>query len=143
MNNRIRALLFITDLLVALTAVGGGIALIVGLETGRFPADWLEGTPFSSYVLPGVILAGVVGGSATLAALSLLRSPTGGGASVLAGVIMMGWIIAEILLLKQPSEPTWTEVFYFALGLVMALLGWLVGRGQQTEVGHDEDPGNL
>ncbi len=131
MNNRIRALLFITDLLVALTAVGGGIALIVGLETGRFPADWLEGTPFSSYVLPGVILAGVVGGSATLAALSLLRSPAGGGASVLAGVIMMGWIIAEILLLKQPSEPTWTEVFYFALGLVMALLGWLVGRGQQ------------
>lgn len=130
MNNRIRALLFITDLLVALTAVGGGIALIVGLETGRFPADWLEGTPFSSYVLPGVILAVVVGGSATLAALSLLRSPTGGGASVLAGVVMMGWIIAEILLLKQPSEPTWTEVFYFALGLVMVLLGWLVGRGQ-------------
>lgn len=129
MISRIRVLLFITDLFVALTAVGGGIALVAGLEANRFPADWLKGTPFASYVIPGLILAVIVGGSAALAAVFMLRSPASGAlASMLAGAVMMGWIVAEILILEQPSEPTWTEVFYFALGLGMAVLGRMVVR---------------
>lgn len=32
------------------------------------------------------------------------------------------------LLLKQPSAPHWTQVFYFAVGLVMAMLGLMVWR---------------
>jgi hypothetical protein len=44
------------------TAVGGGTALATGLESDRFPAEMLRGTQFGSYVIPGLILAGVVGG---------------------------------------------------------------------------------
>jgi hypothetical protein len=47
---------------------------------------------------------------------------------MVAGVVMMGWIVGEILLLKQPSAPHWTQVFYFAVGLVMAMLGFMVWR---------------
>ena len=46
---------------VALTAIGGGIALAAGLEGERFPAEWLEGSPFEDYRVPGLILAGVGG----------------------------------------------------------------------------------
>lgn len=124
----IRIALFVVDVFVALTAIGGGIALVAGLEEGRFPLEWLRGTPFGSYVVPGLILAVVVGGSAAVAAAATLISPNAGGlASTVAGVVMMGWIAVEVLILKQPSW-TWTEVFYFALGLVMVVLGLMVWR---------------
>jgi hypothetical protein len=58
--NAVRVVLIIVDAVVAVTAVGGGIVLAAGLEGGRFPARWLKGTPFSSYLVPGLILA-VVG----------------------------------------------------------------------------------
>lgn len=55
------------DAFVALTALGGGVALVAGLEEGRFPLEWLRGTPFTSYTLPGLLLAALVGGSAAVA----------------------------------------------------------------------------
>jgi hypothetical protein len=96
-------------------------------EEGRFPLEWLRRTPFGGYVVPGLILA-VVGGSAAVAAVAILISPsTGALASVVSGVVMMGWIVGEVLLLKQPSW-TWIEVFYFAFGLAMAALGLILWR---------------
>jgi hypothetical protein len=70
-----------------------------------------------------------VGGSATGAAAATLRSPRAGGlASLLAGVVLMGWIVGENRILKQPiSRGTWMEAFYFVVGLLMAVLGLTVG----------------
>jgi hypothetical protein len=125
----LRVGLFAVDGFTAVTAAGGGIALMAGLESGRFPLGWLEGTPFSSYVIPGLILAVEVGGSATVAAAATLRTRHAGAlASLLAGVIMLGWIVGEVLILNRPSRPMWIEVFYFAAGLLMTLLGLMVGR---------------
>jgi hypothetical protein len=115
---------------VAVTAVGGGIALATRAETDRFPADLLEGTPFTSYLIPGLILAVVVGGSAAVATAATLRRPADGAwASLLAGVVMMGWIVGEVLILA-PSARSWIEAVYFALGLVMAGLALALGRAQ-------------
>lgn len=95
------------DAFAAVTAVGGGIALATGLEEDRFPATWLMGTPFRSYRVPGLLLAGLVGGGAACAAASTLRSPTTGGrASLLAGAVLMCWIGGETRLLKQPAYGT-------------------------------------
>lgn len=114
---------------VAVTAIGGGVALATGLEGSRFPVELLRTTPFRSYAAPGLILAGAVGGSAAVAAAGLLRSRRfGGAASALAGAALMGWIVGEILLLDQPLEPTGIEALYFVLGAVMAAGGW-VRRG--------------
>jgi hypothetical protein len=124
-----RGVLVVADGFVALTAVAGGLALAIGAEATRFPAAWLVGTPFHSYVVPGLILAVVVGGSATLAtAATLRRWPAAPRASVLAGAITMGWIVGEVLILNQPSAPTSTEVFYVAVGFVMATLGLALER---------------
>ncbi|MGF1472293.1 MAG: hypothetical protein ACFB50_11205 [Rubrobacteraceae bacterium] len=127
-KSKARIALLVADAFVGLTAVGGGIALATGLEGDRFPPEYLEGTPFGSYVAPGLILAGAVGGSATVAAIATLRNKEiGGSTSVVAGTIMMGWIAGEVLVLNQPSW-TWTEVSYFVLGLVMVVLGLGVRR---------------
>ena len=125
-RNLTRIAHFAADAFAGLTAVGGGIALATGLEGDRFPPEYLEGTPFGSYVVPGLILAGAVGGSATLAAIATLRGKeTGGLVSVLAGAILMGWIVGELLILNQPAW-TWIELFYFVLGSLMVALGLLL-----------------
>ena len=75
MVRALRVVLFIVDLFVALTAIGGGIALFTGLESDeRIPPEWLDGTPFKSYVIPGLILAVVVGGSAAIATFATYYS---------------------------------------------------------------------
>ena len=124
---------------VALTAVGGGIALATGAESDRFPAGLLAGTPFRSYLIPGLILAVVVGGSAAVATTATLRSPEAGArASLLAGLVMMGWIVGEVLILP-PSARSWVEAVYFALGLMLAVLGVRVGRSERRHA-HRGDP---
>jgi hypothetical protein len=42
--------------------------------------------------------------------------------------VVMGWIVGEILLLKQPSAPHWPQILFFAVRLVMAMLGLMVWR---------------
>lgn len=130
-HSRVRAALVIVDAFAAVTSLAGGIALVTGLEGDRFPPEMLRGTPFPDYTLPGLILAGVVGGSTAVATVTTLRHPRAGGlASMVAGAVMMGWISGELRLLKQPlSARTWWEVFYFAVGAAMFGLGLRTRRG--------------
>jgi hypothetical protein len=39
-SNTVRGALLVADAFVALTALGGGIALATGLEAKRFPVEW-------------------------------------------------------------------------------------------------------
>ena len=122
------ATLFIASIFVALTAIGGGITLAIGMD--KFPAAWLIGTLFSSYLIPGLILAVVVGGSAAIAAVATLcRSDAGTLASMLAGAILLGWLIGERLILpKEAFVPQfwWLEAIYIAAGLLMLVPGLTV-----------------
>ena len=83
--NAIRIVLVVVDAVVGLTAIGGGIALAAGLEGERYPVEWLTGTPFSSYLIPGLILSVAVGGSAAAAAVLIVTTPEVGGVGLGAG----------------------------------------------------------
>jgi hypothetical protein len=127
----VRGALLALDGAVALTAVPGGVALAVGAEDERYPTDWLRRTPFRTYRVPGVLLSGLVGGSAALAAAQLLRHGEAGAAwSVPAGVILVGWIGAELVLLDQPDPGSPVELGYLAAGCAMVGLGLWASRGR-------------
>jgi len=120
-----RIALLVIDAFVGLTALGGGITKATGIA--RLPPALLEGTPFRSYLIPGLVLALVVGGSATVATIAtLFDNDAGATTSIVAGVIMVGWIAGELRLLRQQS---WLEAVYFAVGLVMAGLGAAIWFG--------------
>jgi hypothetical protein len=129
MTDGVRALVIILDLFVAITAIGGGIALLAGLEGSRFPTAVLRRTPFDSFLWPGLILAVVVGGSAAVATVATWRNDAAGGiASAVAGALLAGFIAVEVAVLED--EPGWarTEIVYFVTGLAMIALGlvaWL------------------
>lgn len=102
--------------LVAVAAVCGGVGLIADNAIGMLD-DWLVGTPFRSWVLPGVLLLLVVAVPMAVAAVMELRcSPWAAVASVAAGAAQVGWIAAQLAIMQR----------YFVLQPVMMTLGLVV-----------------
>jgi len=134
------ATLFIADVFVALTAVFGGITVAVGVD--KFPSAWLAGTVFSSYLIPGLILAAVVGGSSTAATFATLFERDAGALySEVAGAILLGWLIGERLILPPVAfspQFWWLEAVYVAAGLMMlapaAAVRWAVHKSSSRRV---------
>jgi hypothetical protein len=123
----LRIFIIVVTGFMALTAMGGGVAMLTGLD--EFPLEWLRNTPFESYTIPALLLV-VVGISNLVATVTITRvSKQGFFATMLAGGLMAGYIVVEILILEQePPGPTWTEYLYFGLGaaiVVTALYSWL------------------
>jgi hypothetical protein len=108
---------------IALTAIGGGVAILAGAD--RFPPEWLHNTPFDDYTIPARLLAIAVGGSALVAVLTVfIGREVSAFASMAAGLILAGYIIVEVVILKQvPAGPTPIEFTYFGLGLAIFGLG--------------------
>ena len=78
-----------------LSATGGGLALMTDWIPEQ--ASWVRDTDFPSNYLPGVILMAVVGGSSLIAAAALWKRSDGWQlASIVAGTIMVFWIIGEV-----------------------------------------------
>lgn len=126
----VRITLFVLEVLAALGAIAGGLALLAGVI--RFPLEQLQGTPFSSYTIPGLILAMVVGGSSLLGAATVfLHRELAVLCSAAAGLIFAGWIMGEVLLLG-PFAITW-QLPFFAWGLVIFGLAAYLWRSEYRE----------
>ena len=94
-----RRILVVVAAFVALTSVGCGVGLAIGMI--RFPLAFLQGTPFSDYFVPGLAMTILVGGSALLAAALLLATHELGAdpgiyASAVAGLILLGFEVMEV-----------------------------------------------
>jgi hypothetical protein len=129
-----RVTLAVVDGFAALSAIGGGYAVMAGtikpgadLATGPF--SWL----ISDYFVAGELLLIVIGGTA-LAALvaTLLSRMAGAGFSVAAGLVMVGWIVSEVLIVGIH----WLQLVYFGVGLAMLALGVVVEPSQLRARAH-------
>jgi hypothetical protein len=107
------------------SAVIGGIGLIVTNGMGM-PLSWLVGSPFGSYLGPGLILLLIVGGTQALAVLLQHRSsPWYPAAAAVAGFGMVIWIVVELIILPGYSV---LHTLYLAAGLLQLILV-LLGLG--------------
>ncbi len=93
------------EALIAASAAGGavyGLSGAAGVET-----DWLQGSPFSSYVIPSLVLLVAVGGSAAAALAALVRGSRRAPAlAVCAGATLTGWIAVEVIWIPfSPLQP--------------------------------------
>jgi hypothetical protein len=103
------------EVLIAVNAIYGGIGLMV--NGMGMPGDWLDATPFDSWTLPGAFLLVAVAVPMSLAAIGeLTRWRLAYLASVLAGLVLIGWIVVQVLVLRR----------YFFLQPVLGVAGVLV-----------------
>ena len=96
------------------TAIAGGLALMRSANAP--PLSMLEHSPFSSYVIPGLILFLVVGlGNLVAATLEARRIAHSELAVSIAGAVLTGWIAVQLALIRTFS---WLQVLFFAVGVV-------------------------
>jgi hypothetical protein len=119
-RDRDRIPLFAVELFVGLMAVPCGILLIVnGLGMSR---EVLEDSPFETFLVPGLLLAFVVGGSLLGAAiLEWNRKPIAPLASLGAGSVLLGWIVVEAAMVASGRE---LQAVIFALAVATLGLAW-------------------
>ncbi|MEO7722475.1 MAG: hypothetical protein ABIS08_11245 [Pseudolysinimonas sp.] len=128
-----RIVLLVLAAFMAASALAGGVALVVGSVSPSLalgiPVSYLEGSPFSSYLVPGVILAVVLGGVNVWAFVLLLRRhPFAVFASAIAAFDGLIWIAVELVWVPFSV----LHAIYFTVplaqaGFVMLALG-LAGR---------------
>jgi len=129
-----RVTLAVVDGFAAISAIGGGYAVMVGtIEPGADLAAGPFGWLISDYFVAGEILLVVTGGTA-LAALvaTVLSRAAGAGFSAAAGMIMMGWIVSEVFIVGTH----WLQLIYFVVGLAMLALAVMVQPAQMRATAH-------
>lgn len=99
----IRIALIVIESFVGLWAVIGGVGLMTGaIPFLLMPVEYLQGTPFSDYTIPGLLLLIVVGGSFLFAAATILTGrEVGVLASALAGLIVIGFEAVEVAIIDR------------------------------------------
>jgi len=99
-HKEVRLTLVVLESFVALTSIICGVGLAVGAI--QFPLAWLQGTPFSDYIILGLVMAIIVGGSSLLAAATILTErEVGVLVSALAGLLLMGFEVLEVSIIDR------------------------------------------
>ena len=118
----VHILLIVLAGVLGLSAVPGGITLLVGFYAP--PVEQLKGSVFADFTIPGLALLLFVGGSAVLATVLLVRrSRFGLLSAALAGVIVMSFEFVEVLAIGSPAGPARVmQLLYFGIGLGLVVI---------------------
>lgn len=118
-----RTTLLVVTAFVALTAFLGGLALVLGATVPSLatvlspPVDYLAGTPFTSYLLPGLVLGIVVAGTHGLAfVLELKRHRWADLSAAVAAFAVLIWIFIQMIFIPF----SFLQAVYFVAGVAEA-----------------------
>ncbi|WP_174776174.1 MULTISPECIES: hypothetical protein [Cryobacterium] len=119
-----RRSLLVLQAFLAVTSFAGGLALILGPAIGGLgitpPPEYLAGTPFDSYLVPGLILFLVVGGTHLAAFLLLWRrnGRAAAAAAAAAGFGLLIWVFVQMVIIPFSV----LQAVYFGFGLLELVL---------------------
>ena len=121
------------EVVLGVGALGGGLVLIVAPrgEIMPLPLSALAGSPFETYLGPGLILLTVLGiGPLVAARLAWLCHPLAPFAAFVVGVALLIWVAVEIAIIGYSNEPP-LQAIYGILGVLIVLVAcrWLLGVG--------------
>jgi hypothetical protein len=121
------------EVLLGVGAIAGGLALILGSrgEIIPLPVSALAGSPFQTYLGPGLILFTVLGlGPLVAARLAWKRNPLAPFAAFVVGSALLIWVAVEIAIIGYSNEPP-LQAIYLVLGVAITVvaLGWLAEVG--------------
>jgi hypothetical protein len=121
------------DVVLSIGALGGGLVLILAPrgEIMPLPLSALAGSPFDTYLVPGLILFTILGlGPLAAAALTWRRHPFAPFAALVVGAALLIWVAVEVAIIGYSNEPP-LQAIYLALGsaITVVALGWLAEVG--------------
>jgi hypothetical protein len=122
-------LAMVLEIFLGIGALFGGIQFILAPDGHLLgvPLSMLAGTPFHSFLMPGLLLFIFVGlGPMVAAAITARRRAIGPLAAFAVGLTLMGWIIVEMVIFAGLTSLFWA--FYLVLGTVIAAIGVVWSR---------------
>lgn len=115
-----------------LGALTGGIALVARPDGSvmHFEVELLAGSPFTDFLVPGLILGGLFGiGSFVVAALGLAHVRLAPFLAFAIGCAQMIWIVVQLSIIREVSV---LHPAFFGVGLLIAVSavpwGWPILR---------------
>ena len=118
------------EILLGVGALAGGAALVLGPrgEILPLPVSALAGSPFDTYLVPGLILFAVLGlGPLVAAALAWRRHALAPLAACVVGMALLVWLAVEIAIIGFSMTPP-LQPFYLVLGVAITIVGLLWRR---------------
>lgn len=114
-----------------LNAFGGAWYGLAGAK--GVPTEWLDGSPFSNYFIPSLVLGVVVGGSFLLAAVAVFRRWRSVRLLAFgAGLIVLGWLAVQVAIIGYVS---WMQPTTALAGvLILALASQLPAKDSPAAV---------
>lgn len=119
-----KTLLFLLSVFIALTALISGLLMISNPDGSilNLPLNLLSNTPFKDFLVPGMILAGLVGGTNLLAVFfNLQRHANRYNWSIAGGFMISGWIVIQMLLINAVH---WLHFIYLGAGILVILISY-------------------
>jgi len=121
-RNSVRYVLGVLLAFAALNAFGGGYYGMSGAE--GVPLEWLEGSPFQNYFIPGLVLFVVVGISFLVASVAVFsRLHFARAASFASVLIVFIWLVIQLFIIGYVS---WMQPATAILSLLILVLTFLL-----------------
>ena len=137
--SRVAKAAVVLEILLSIGALAGGLVLMIAPrgEIMPLPLSALAGSPFDTYLIPGLILFGVVGlGPFVAARLAWLRHPLAPAAAFVVGAGLLIWVAVEVAIIGYSNEPP-LQVVYASLGVAIVFIAarWVVVDGWHGPLG--------
>ena len=130
-SKRPRIVLGALQAFIGIGAVAGGLGLVLDPSGGSLgmPAQWLASSPFTDYLILGLVLLLVNGaGNLAGAAWSFTSSRFCALAGTALGAFLIAWIAAQVWWLGLVH---WLQPLYFGLGAAELALGRYLSNSRQ------------
>ncbi|MCD4665477.1 MAG: hypothetical protein K8R68_09405 [Bacteroidales bacterium] len=124
----------VLQVFIGVGAVGGGLALVLEPDGSNIgiPVEILKSSPFSSFLVPGIVLLIVNGfGSLVGALASFTRYWFAGEIAIALGLFLIVWIMLQVYWFAGFH---WLHALYLGIGFSELILGWLLREALRKEV---------
>jgi hypothetical protein len=122
---KVYSLLFALHAFVGIGAVFGGLAAISNPEGPLgIPLEVLKNSPFSNYLIPGIILFTIIGlGNIFSALMFYFKSRFQGYISSVFSWALVIWIVIQCIMINAVA---FAHVLFFIIGLIEAVLSMII-----------------
>ena len=132
-NKLIRYALGILQIFIGITAVLNGFGLVSDPSGTKMnvPLELLKNSPFTNYLIPGLVLLIVIGVGHVLAGIvTFLRHSYSGNISIFFGALLALYMITEVSFIGLVN---FSQPLYFVLGAVELIFGLKLSKAGKSE----------
>ncbi|MGG7144024.1 hypothetical protein ACQPVP_11250 [Clostridium nigeriense] len=133
-NNKMKLILAIYDLFLALGAIYCGIIMISG-RFGEYPQEWLSRVPFTNWIIPGIIAIAFYGlGNLIAGIFNLSKENMGIIISFIMGLIFLVSLLISIRVLGDIYLATGEFIILSIVQILLSIIAFIIYMSKKNSL---------